>query len=149
MGITLVRLIKTSITQSEEALRETRRLNERLERLIADRTRDLEAATQLANQASQAKSEFLANMSHEIRTPLNGVIASTDLLLRRQDLPADATEQIRIVFESGELLLKLIGDILDFPKIEAGQLELEERPFDLRLHLTDSLAMINRCCRGQ
>jgi signal transduction histidine kinase/AmiR/NasT family two-component response regulator len=131
LGLMLVTMIEAAHRRSEEALRETRLLNENLERLVAERTRELEVATQRANEASRAKGEFLANMSHEIRTPLNGIIASADLLQRRADLPSDAASQARLIAESGELLMRVIGDVLDLSKIEADQLELEVQPFDL------------------
>src|SRR5690606_5517662 len=116
--------------RSEKALNETRDTNENLGQLVAARTQDLEAATQAAHAASQAKSEFLANMSHEIRTPLNGIIASSDLLLQRRDLPPGSDESVRLIAESGDLLLKLLSEILDFSKIEAGQLQLDRHAFD-------------------
>jgi signal transduction histidine kinase/CheY-like chemotaxis protein len=141
LGIALVHMIETAHLRSEESLRQTRVLNENLERLVSERTRDLEAATRQANAASQAKSEFLANMSHEIRTPLNGIIASTDLLLRRTDLPSSAGEHVRLIAESGDLLLKLLSDILDFSKIEAGQLGLEKHTFELATMVADIVAL--------
>jgi len=131
LGLMLVTMIEAAHRRSEEALRETRLLNENLERLVAERTRELEVATQRANEASRAKGEFLANMSHEIRTPLNGIIASADLLQHRADLPSDAASQARLIADSGELLMRLLGDVLDLSKIEAHQLELEVQPFDL------------------
>jgi signal transduction histidine kinase/CheY-like chemotaxis protein len=131
LGLILVTMIETAHRRSEEALRETRALNENLERLVVERTRELEIAIQQANEASRAKGEFLANMSHEIRTPLNGIIASADLLQHDAGLPPEAAGQARLIAESGELLMRLIGDVLDLSKIEAGQLELECRPFDL------------------
>ncbi len=142
LGITLAHLIEAAHRRSEEALAETRRTNENLGRLVSERTQDLERATQQAESASRAKSEFLANMSHEIRTPLNGIIASSDLLLRRPDLSPEAAEHARLIAESGDLLLKLLGDILDFSKIEAGQLEFERRPFDLEPLVVDTVALI-------
>ena len=81
VGFTLLLMIESAHRRSEEALRETRRTNENLERLVAERTRDLSAATRRAEDSTRAKSEFLANMSHEIRTPLNGIIGMTELAL--------------------------------------------------------------------
>jgi two-component system, sensor histidine kinase len=131
LGMALVRLLESAHERSEEALRATRAVNENLERIVAERTRELEEASARARAASKAKSEFLANMSHEIRTPLNGIIASSDLMVRRTDLPEEAGRHVRLIAESGELLLSLLGDILDFSKIEAGQLLLEKRAFEL------------------
>ena len=142
LGVTLSRMIEAAHRRSEEALRESRLVNENLERLVTERTRELEAATQQATAASRAKSEFLANMSHEIRTPLNGIIASSDLLERRDDLPAPAREHVRLIGESGELLLKQLSDILDFSKIEAGQLAVDRHAFDLPATVRDTVALI-------
>ncbi len=142
LGVTLASMIEAAHRRSEESLRQTRLVNENLERLVSERTRELEAATREATAASQAKSEFLANMSHEIRTPLNGIIAASDLLQRRADLPAPAVEHARLISDSGELLLKLLSDILDFSKIEAGHLGLEKLPFELAATVSDTIALV-------
>jgi two-component system, sensor histidine kinase len=138
LGGLLVSMIESAHRRSEQALQETRALNEQLERRVAERTVELQAAYELANQASRAKGDFLANMSHEIRTPLNGIIATSDIMRRRSDLPADVAEQVRIIADSGDLLLKLIGDILDFSKIEAGRMVLERCPFVLAALVEDT-----------
>ena len=142
LGWVLKSMIEVTHRRSEEALRATRASNENLERLVARRTRDLEIATDRANDASRAKSDFLANMSHEIRTPLNGIIASSELLCRRTDLPPESVDQVRLITESGELLLKLLGDILDFSKIEAGQLTLEPHAFALAPLIKDTIGLL-------
>ncbi len=142
LGLTLARLIEAAHRRSEEALRQTRLVNENLERLVSERTCELEAATRQANAASRAKSEFLANMSHEIRTPLNGIIGSADLLQHRADVPEAAREHVRLIAESGDLLVRLLGDILDFSKIEAGQLALEQQPFELAAVVADTAAIV-------
>ena len=98
------------------------------DRVAADQAlRDAKAAAEAAN---HAKSDFLANMSHEIRTPLNGVIGIVDAL-SRTELSPHQLEMVELVRSSGTTLERLVSDILDVSKIEAGQLTLESRPFDL------------------
>ena len=87
-----------------------------------------------------AKSEFLANMSHEIRTPLNGVLAMAHVL-HRADLPPREKEAAGVICASGEMLERLLSDILDLAKVEAGQMTLETAPFDAA-DLTRSVAAL-------
>ncbi|GAH69816.1 unnamed protein product, partial [marine sediment metagenome] len=92
---------------------------------------ELEKARREAEAANQAKSIFLANMSHELRTPLNAILGFTQLMDRDSSLTGEQQENLGVITRSGEHLLGLINEVLEMSKIEAGQVALQERIFDL------------------
>lgn len=116
------------------------------DRVEADRQMSDEKAA--AEAANRAKSEFLANISHEIRTPLNGVIGIMDALSRTSLNPEQA-EMVSLVRQSGETLERLVSDFLDVSKIEAGQLSLESRPFDLEQALRPCIEVMRYRAEGK
>jgi len=91
----------------------------------------MQAAKSAAEQANRAKSEFLANISHEIRTPMNSILGFAELLQRHIIEPA-MKKQAQMIFSSGQTLLQLINDLLDLSKVEAGRLEIQPSPVNLR-----------------
>ncbi|MBC7957130.1 MAG: CHASE domain-containing protein [Cytophagales bacterium] len=127
------RLIRGSfidITERRRVQKELAAHRERLEELVAARTRALKAVLYQAETANQAKSTFLANMSHEIRTPMNAIIGLTHLLRRDQPAPGQA-DRLDKIQAAATHLLSIINDVLDISKIEAGKLELEDTSFHL------------------
>lgn len=100
-------------------------------RRLGLRTTELLLARDAAETANKAKSVFLANMSHELRTPLNAILGFSSLMRSAPDLPESQRENLDIINRSGEHLLKLINDVLEMAKIEAGRLQLDVATFDL------------------
>jgi signal transduction histidine kinase/CheY-like chemotaxis protein len=118
---------------------ELKAANSRLSRY----NQELEAARSTALEMAKARAAFLANMSHEIRTPLNGLLGMLDLALDGP-LSNEQRRQLQIAHDSGSVLVELLNDILDLSKFEAGQLELEQIPFDLGTLAEDTANLLSQ-----
>lgn len=150
LSLSINRFVKSRFTDEaddmpkELARDETGRLIQNfriLKQELSSLVENLNVEKKRAEAASEAKSMFLANMSHEIRTPLNGVLGMTQIM---QNMNPDKAQRdcLDIISFSGENLLRLINDILDYSKIEAGKLELENTAFDLKDSVRKVIALL-------
>jgi len=116
-------------------------IQDRDKKLLSHRE-ELVRAKDTAEAGSLAKSEFLARMSHEIRTPMNGVLGMAEILLQ-ENLPSEQHRSVEIIRRSGEMLLDLINNILDFSRIEAGRMKLDDTPFDLGVLVEEVIELLS------
>jgi len=136
---------------AEQMPLEMRQLCHAFNTMLADlqhRSMEIHLALRQAEASSLAKTQFLTNMSHEIRTPLNGVVGAIELL-RLSDVSPTQQRFIDDAMQSSQVLLRLIDDILDLSKIEAGKLELERGPFYLMSLIHDVRAMFSDHARAK
>lgn len=161
-GDLAVRVPETSTTElgllesglnsmADEVQRTQRTLEDRIARATADLQQtvgalevsnvELDLARRRAIEASHIKSEFLAAMSHEIRTPMSGIIGFADLLAQT-GLSEEQLEQVSTIRKSADSLMRILNDILDLSRIEAGKLVLRDEPFDVRACIDDALSLM-------
>ena len=141
----LASALASMVENLKGAHRRTLDINAGLEKTVRDRTeelqrknRQIEAQNKKVMEASRLKSQFLANMSHELRTPLNAVLALSEILANEMSGPlnGEQVKQVSIINRSGKSLLRLINDVLDLSKIEAGRMVVEKAPMSLHSLIT-------------
>ncbi len=136
----LIGNFNTMLDAIQERDNELHQHRHNLELMIEERTEELRRHRDEAVAAAQAKTEFLANMSHEIRTPMNGVIGVISLF-KDAPLPDEYRRLLGTAIKSADSVMYVINDILDFSKIDAGVLEFESIPFDLRELMDETAAL--------
>lgn len=141
----VMRLMAALHKDQAERLAEHR---ESLEQLILERTSELTAAKDAAEDAARAKSSFLANMSHEIRTPMNAILGMT-YLIKKGELNPKQGSQLNKIENAAKHLLALINDILDLSKITAGEMQLTEAPINLSTLTNQVIDMIDPLVRAK
>ncbi|WP_299950019.1 ATP-binding protein [Hyphomonas sp. BRH_c22] len=130
-------VIRDKLGKPVEVVSSYRDVSERHEREKA-----LAEARLLAEAAAVARSEFLSNMSHEIRTPLNGVMGFADML-KTTPLSDDQAAYVQRIVSASRSLLGIVNDVLDFSKIDAGRMDVEMRPFDLRAVIDEVVSLVS------
>lgn len=141
----MAKALKRTLDERARVAMELRDLNRNLEDRIRERTFQLEETNRELARASRHKSEFLANMSHELRTPLNAILGFTELIIDGVygEVPDELRESIQDIHINGRHLLRLINDVLDLSKIEAGQMRLNLGEYSVQ-SLIDSVISATR-----
>lgn len=148
--ISLVGTIQ-DITEIKKIENDLLTYQEQLEDLVSERTAELLAAKEEADEANQAKSLFLSSMSHELRTPLNSILGFSELLFTDSNNPVTIEQkgQLKKILKSGKHLLSLIDDVLNLSKIESGAVEISLEPIDAYLALLDTLELVQEIANAQ
>jgi PAS domain S-box-containing protein len=133
--------IAMNVTERVESRHRLEELNRDLESIVEQRTQQFLQARQQAEVATQSKSAFLANMSHEIRTPMNAIIGMSYLALN-SDIKPQARNYVEKIQQASEHLLHIINAILDYSKIEAGKLHVEQKPFSLQQMIDTAVGLV-------
>ncbi len=136
------------VTRLSRTAQQARRRDRVVQARLTEAKAQAEIQARRAESASKAKTEFLAMMSHEIRTPMNGVLGFANLLLDTR-LDAEQREFAETIQRSGDALLTVINDVLDYSKIEAGRLNIEQVEFDLHAVCTDVEAILQPAAIGR
>ena len=139
-GETFLAGVSFDITERKQAEAELAQYRDHLEELVSTRTSELAQSRDAAEAGDRAKTIFLANMSHELRTPMNGVMGMIDLVLMRATDPKQI-DWLKKSKGAAQRLVNVVNDIIDFSKIEAERLPLEEKNFSLSLMIDDAIAM--------
>jgi signal transduction histidine kinase len=117
---------------------------QKLDRLVAERTAELEKARAEAEEANRAKALFLANISHELRTPMHAVLSYAQL--GRDAAPGEQREYFERIAERGQALLHMLSDLLDLSRLEAGSMSMEFAPYDIESLARDAVSTIAKHC---
>lgn len=143
LGIFMARQrLVADFRRQHEATVRIHHLNEGLEERVRERTAEVEAERERAEEANRAKSVFLANMSHELRTPLNAILGFSQLALQEDQVSERQRDNLIYVQRNGEHLLSLINDVLDMAKIEAGRQQRVLDRVDLEQTFVDAVQML-------